>query len=158
MKTCLTKKRTIPARSCVDNKRLLLYTFVAVKQKNVLTEWSCARRLPWNIGTKVEFQNPLSKDAHELKRNYELFLFDFFIACSFMQFNYLLLHGSVCVKGSHRANNGKQRSTLLASSRRLELMLWPKLKLKKKRVLVVWCSVFNYSRTSIIRTRWDQTK
>ena len=35
-------------------------------------------RLPWNIGTKVEFQNPLSEDAHELKRKYELFLFDFF--------------------------------------------------------------------------------
>ena len=29
-----------------------------------------------------------------------------------MQFHFLLLHGSVCVKGSHRANNGKQRTRL----------------------------------------------
>ena len=41
------------------------------------------------------------------------FLFDFFIACNFMQFHFLLLHGSVCVKGSHRANNGKQRTRLV---------------------------------------------
>ena len=42
--------------------------------------------MPWNIGTKVEFQNPLIEDAHELKRKYELFLFDFFIACNFIFF------------------------------------------------------------------------
>ena len=53
-----------------------------------------------------------SEDGYELKRKYELFLFDFFIACNFMQFHFLLLHGSVCVKGSHRANNGKQRTRL----------------------------------------------
>ena len=35
--------------------------------------------MPWNIGTKVEFQNPLSKDAHGLKRKYELLLFEFFL-------------------------------------------------------------------------------
>ena len=35
-----------------------------------------------------------------------------FIACNFKQFHFLLLHGSVCVKGSHRANNGKQRTRL----------------------------------------------
>ena len=33
MKTCLTKKRTIPARCSVGNKRLLLYTFVTVQKK-----------------------------------------------------------------------------------------------------------------------------
>ena len=81
-------------------------------KKKILTEWSCARRLPWSIGTKVEFQNPLSEDAHELKRKKELFLFDFFIACNFIQFHFFLLHGSVCVKESHRANNGKQRTRL----------------------------------------------
>ena len=43
----------------------------------MLTEWSCAKGLPWNIGTKVEIQNPLSEDAHELKRKYELFVFLF---------------------------------------------------------------------------------
>ena len=53
-----------------------------------------------------------SEDGYELKRKYELFLFDFFIACNFKQFDFLLLHGSVCVKGSHRANNGKQRTRL----------------------------------------------
>ena len=68
--------------------------------------------MPWNIGTKVEVRNPLSEDAHELKRKYELFLFDFFIACNFKQFHFLLPHGSVCVNGSHRANNGKQRTRL----------------------------------------------
>ena len=104
---------TNPARCSVGNKILLLYTFVTVKKKKKknLTEWSCARRLPWNVGTKVEFQNPLSEDAHEL-RKYELFQFDFFIACNFRQFLCLLLHGSVCVKGSHRANNGKQRTRI----------------------------------------------
>ena len=75
----------------------------------MLTEWSCARRLPWNIGTKGESQNPLSEDAHGLKRKSELFLFEFFII------HFLLLHGSVCFKRSHRANNGKQRTTLLAA-------------------------------------------
>ena len=68
--------------------------------------------MPWNIGSKVEFQNHLSDDGYQLKRKYELFLFDFFIACNFMQFHFLLLHGSVCVKGSHRANNEKQRTRL----------------------------------------------
>ena len=43
----------------------------------------------------------LSGDGYELKRKYELFLFDFFIACNFIQFHFLLPHGSVCVKGSH---------------------------------------------------------
>ena len=38
------------------------------------------------LGTKVEFQNPLNEDAHELKRKYELFLFDFSIACNFIFF------------------------------------------------------------------------
>ena len=42
--------------------------------------------MPWNIGTDVEFQNPISYDAHELKRKYELFLFNFFIACNFIFF------------------------------------------------------------------------
>ena len=54
----------------------------------------------------------LSEDGYELKRRYELFLFDFFIACNFKQFHFLLLHGSVYVKGSHRANNRKQRTRL----------------------------------------------
>ena len=49
------------------------------------TEWSCARRLPGDIGTKVKFQNLLSEDANELNRKYDLFLFNFFIACSFMK-------------------------------------------------------------------------
>ena len=49
-------------------------------------------------GLVLEFQNHLSEDAHELKRKYELFLFDFFFACSFMQFHFLFLHESVCVK------------------------------------------------------------
>ena len=43
-----------------------------------------------------------------------VFLFDFFIACNFKQFRFLLLHGSVCVKRSHTANNGKQRTRLPA--------------------------------------------
>ena len=47
-----------------------------------------------------------------LKRKYELFLFDYFIACNFKQFHFLLLHGSVYVKGSQRANNGRQRTRL----------------------------------------------
>ena len=68
--------------------------------------------MPWNIGSKVEFQNHLSDDGYQLKRKYELFLFDFFIARNFMQFHFLLLHGSLCVKGSHKANNGKQRTRL----------------------------------------------
>ena len=54
----------------------------------------------------------LSEDGYELKRRYELFLFDFFIAYNFKQFHFLLLHGSVYVKGSHRANNRKQRTRL----------------------------------------------
>ena len=77
------KKLTNPARCNVGNKILLLYTFVTVRQKQkILIEWPCAKRLPWNIGTKVEFQNPLSEDAHELKRKYELFLFVFFFLFS----------------------------------------------------------------------------
>ena len=35
--------------------RDLLYTLVPY-----VTEWLCVMRLPWNIGTKVEVQNPLS--------------------------------------------------------------------------------------------------
>ena len=87
-------------------------------------------RLTGNIGTKVEFQNPVIEDTHEFKRKYELFLFDFFIACNFMQFHFHRLHGSVCVKGSHRANNGKQRTTLSGelpfirtSSRKCQILL-----------------------------------
>ena len=68
--------------------------------------------MPWNIGSRVEFQNHLSDDGYQLKRKCELFLFDFFIARNFMQFHFLLLHGSLCVKGSHKANNGKQRTRL----------------------------------------------
>lgn len=99
-------------RRGVGNKILLLFTVKQKKQK-ILTEWSCTMRLPWNIGSKVKFQNPFSEDAYELKRKYEPFLFDFFIACNFMQFHFLLLlHGSVYVKGSHRANNGKPRTRL----------------------------------------------
>ena len=65
-------------RCSVGNKILLLYTFATVRQnKKIITEWSCAIRLPWNIGTKVEVQNPLSEDGDELKRRYELSLFDF---------------------------------------------------------------------------------
>ena len=113
MKMWLPKKTHKSRASWFRYKILLLFTFVTVKQKKkILTEWSCAIRLPWNIGSKVEFQNPLSEDGFELKRKYELFLFDFFIACNFKQFHFLLLHGSVCVKGSHRANNGKQRTRL----------------------------------------------
>ena len=41
-------------------------------------------------------------------------LFFVFIACNFKQFHFLLLHGSVCVKRSHTANNGKQRTRLPA--------------------------------------------
>ena len=78
----------------------------------VTTESSCARRFPWNIGSKVEFQNLLSEDGYEVKRKYELFLFDFFIACNFMQFHFHLVHGSVCVKECHRVNNGKQPTRL----------------------------------------------
>ena len=55
MKTFLTKSGTISARRTVGDERLLLYTFVIVKTKKVLTECSCARRLPGSIGTKVEF-------------------------------------------------------------------------------------------------------
>ena len=76
------------------------------------TEWSCARMLPGNIGTKVKFQNPLSEDVNELNRKYDLFLFNFFSACSCMQIHFFLLHVSVCVRGSHRAINGKQGNTV----------------------------------------------
>ena len=55
MKTFLTKTGTIPARRTVGDERLLLYTFVIVKTKKVLTDCSCVRRLPGSIGTKVEF-------------------------------------------------------------------------------------------------------
>ena len=55
MKTFLTKTGTIPARRTVGDERLLLYTFVIVKTKKVLTECSCVRRLPGSIATKVEF-------------------------------------------------------------------------------------------------------
>ena len=124
------KKLTNPARCIVGNKILLLYTFVTVKKKKkILTEWSCYRGLPWDIGTKVQFQNLLSKDAHELKRKYELFPFDFFHC---MQFHFLLLHGSVLVKGSHIENNGKQRTRLLGdlpfiktSSRKYHFFYFP---------------------------------
>ena len=56
----------------------------------------------------------LSKKTNKSRASwkYELFLFDFFIACNFKQFHFLLLHGSVCVKESHRVNNGKQRTRL----------------------------------------------
>ena len=107
------RKLTNPARRGIGNKILLLFAFVTVKQEQkILTEWSCAIRLPWNIGTKFEFQNPLSEDGYELKRKYELFLFDFFIACYFKQFHFLLLHESVCINGSNRANNGKKWTRL----------------------------------------------
>ena len=33
--------------------------------------------MPWNIGSKVEYQNLLSEDGYELKRKYELFLLIF---------------------------------------------------------------------------------
>ena len=55
MKTFLTKTGPIPARRPVGDERPLLYTFVIVKTKKVLTGCSCARRLPGSIGTKVEF-------------------------------------------------------------------------------------------------------
>ena len=42
-------------------------------------------RLPWNFGAKVEFQNG-DEVGYKLKRKYELFLFDFFIACNFIFF------------------------------------------------------------------------
>ena len=47
--------------------------------------------MPWNIGRKVEFQKPLSDDGYELKRKYELFLFDYLfslpaISCNFIFF------------------------------------------------------------------------
>ena len=76
------------------------------------TEWSCARRLPGNSGTKVKFQDPLSEDVNELNRKYDFFLFNFFIACRFMQIHFFLLHVCVCIRGPHRANNGKQGTTI----------------------------------------------
>ena len=105
--------------------------------------------------------------GYELKRKYELFLFDFFIACNFKQFHFLLLHGSVSVKGSHRANNGKQRTRLpgdlpfiKTSSHkghiRLKLVIiMIRLKSAKLQtpikffsfwacVLAAWCSVFKW--------------
>ena len=70
-------------------------------------------RLPWNIGTEVEFQNPLSEDAHELKRKYELFLFDFFHC---LQFHAISFFSSAPIRVRQemrrRVNNGKQRTTL----------------------------------------------
>ena len=86
-----------------------------------------------------------------------------------MQFHFLLLHGSVCVKGSHRANNGKQRTRLpgdlsfiKTSSRkghiRLKLVIiMIRLKSAKLQtpikffsfwacVLAAWCSVFKWCR------------
>ena len=68
------KKNRAYKKVVVSAIRDLLYTFVTVM------------RLPWNFSTKVEFQNPLNWDGHELKRKYELFLFDIFIACSFIFF------------------------------------------------------------------------
>ena len=108
-------------------------------------------RLPWNFGTKVEFQNPLSEDAHELKRKKELFLFDFFIACNFIQFHFFLLHGSVCVKESHRANNGKQRTRLVGDLPFIKTS-WKAQNNKRLKsffsfwacVLAAWCSLFKW--------------
>ena len=68
-------------------------------------------RLPWNIGTKVEFQNPLSEDDHELKRKYELFLFDFFHC---LQFHAISFFSSALIRVRQemrrRVNNGKTSS------------------------------------------------
>ena len=96
-----------------------------------------------------------------------VFLFDFFIACNFKQFRFLLLHGSVCVKGSHRANNGEQRTRLpvdlpfiKTSSRKCQIRLklviiMIRLKSTKEQtpikffffracVLAAWCSLFKW--------------
>ena len=52
-------------------------------------------RLPWNIGTKVEIQNPLSEDAHELKRKYELFLFVFLFSLPAISINFIFFFSMV---------------------------------------------------------------
>ena len=73
------RKLTNPARRGVGNKILLLFTFVTVKQpkKFLLSTWSCAIRLPWNIGSKVEFQNPWERMATNSKggMNYSYLIF-----------------------------------------------------------------------------------
>ena len=45
--------------------------------------------MPWNVGTKVEVQNPLSEDGYELKRNYELFLFDYLFSLRAISSNFI---------------------------------------------------------------------
>ena len=82
------RKLTNPALCSVGNKLLLLYTFVTVKNIYII-EWSCAIRLPWNVGTKVEVPNPLSEDGYELKRNCELFLFDYLFSLPAISSNFI---------------------------------------------------------------------
>ena len=92
MKMWLSKKtHKSRALQCRYKNTFTLYLCNCKTEKKNLTEWSCAIRLPWNIGSKVEFQNPLSEDGYELKRKYELFLFDYLfslpaISCNFIFF------------------------------------------------------------------------
>ena len=113
MKMWLPKKTHKSRASWCRYKILLLFTFVTVKQKTnsywVILCYKVALE-HWQQGRVSKFF--WVRMGYELKRKYEPFLFDFFIACNFKQFHFLLLHGSVCVKGSHRANNGKQRTRL----------------------------------------------
>ena len=87
---CL-RKLTNPARRGVGNLYFYFLPFCNCRTTTtkILTEWSCAIRLPWNIGSKVEFQNPLSEDGYELKRKNELFLFDYLFSLPAISSNFI---------------------------------------------------------------------
>ena len=117
MKMWLSKKTHNPARRGVGNKILYFFAFVTVKQnKKILTEWSCAITLPCNIGSKVEFQNLLSQRMATNSKgsmNYSCLIFSLpAISNNLIFFFCTDPCAAVCVKGSHRANNGKQRTRL----------------------------------------------
>ena len=65
MKTCPTTHPRVVVSVMRD---VYFYTFVTVKK--ILTEWSCAIRLPWNIGTKVEYEH-----WHQGCMNYSYLIF-----------------------------------------------------------------------------------
>ena len=72
--------------------------------------------MPWNIGSKVEFQNLLSQRMATNSKgsmNYSCLIFSLpAISNNLIFFFCTDPCAAVCVKGSHRANNGKQRTRL----------------------------------------------
>ena len=109
------RKLANPALCGVGNKILLLYTFVTVKQKKKIYYWVV---LCYKVALEHWQQGRGSKSLEWgwLRTQKEVWTIPVwlfvFIACNFKQFHFLLLHGSVCIKGSQRANNGRQRTRL----------------------------------------------